>query len=71
MDAAAACGGGAVAVEPALRRDVDVSDRDDVTIVECPKAHVGYVTGHKGANLRSVEQKTRTLIFTNEPPAGD
>lgn len=27
MDAAAACGGGAVAVEPALRRDVDVSDR--------------------------------------------
>ena len=50
---------------------VDVSDRDDVTIVECPKAHVGYVTGHKGANLRSVEQKTRTFIFTNEPPAGD
>lgn len=49
---------------------VDVAGRDDVTTVKVPTKSVGYVTGHKGEGLRSVEASTRTFCFTNgRPPA--
>uniref|UniRef100_A0A7S0KSC7 C3H1-type domain-containing protein n=1 Tax=Micromonas pusilla TaxID=38833 RepID=A0A7S0KSC7_MICPS len=49
---------------------VDVTGRDDVATVKVPTKSVGYVTGHKGEGLRSVEASTRTFCFTNgRPPA--
>lgn len=43
--------------------EVDYSCRDDVTVIQVPKDCVGYVTGHKGASLRSVEEATDTFCF--------
>lgn len=43
--------------------EVDYSCRDDVTVIQVPKDCVGFVTGHKGASLRSVEESTGTFCF--------
>ncbi|KAL8446174.1 hypothetical protein Emed_005129 [Eimeria media] len=41
----------------------DAQNRDDLTIIEVPHECVGYVTGRKGAGLRSVEEEWNTLMF--------
>ncbi|OEH79029.1 kh domain-containing protein [Cyclospora cayetanensis] len=41
----------------------DAETRDDLTIIEVPHECVGYVTGRKGAGLRSVEEEWNTLMF--------
>jgi len=43
--------------------DVQYQGRSDVTAIQVPKECVGYVTGHKGASLRSVEDLTGTFCF--------
>ena len=52
---------------------VDVAGRDDVTTVQVPSKSVGFVTGHKGEGLRSIEASTKTFCFTNgsPPPAAN
>ena len=52
---------------------VDVAGRDDVTTVRVPSKSVGFVTGHKGEGLRSIEASTKTFCFTNgsPPPAAN
>jgi hypothetical protein len=37
----------------------------DVDIMSLPSRSVGFITGHKGEGLRSVEGRTGTFIFTN------
>eukprot|EP01055_Gregarina_sp_Pseudo9_P001390 Gregarina_sp_Pseudo_9__1389@NODE_192_length_3688_cov_29_771718_g177_i0_p1_GENE_NODE_192_length_3688_cov_29_771718_g177_i0NODE_192_length_3688_cov_29_771718_g177_i0_p1_ORF_typecomplete_len622_score117_46KH_1/PF00013_29/2_6e07KH_1/PF00013_29/1_2KH_1/PF00013_29/2_4KH_1/PF00013_29/8_1e05SLS/PF14611_6/0_12SLS/PF14611_6/32_NODE_192_length_3688_cov_29_771718_g177_i016073472 len=41
----------------------DVKARDDIVILDIPHGCVGYVTGHKGQGLRSVEEEFATLMF--------
>eukprot|EP01053_Blabericola_migrator_P001591 Blabericola_migrator_1__1590@NODE_1422_length_4576_cov_143_286316_g946_i0_p2_GENE_NODE_1422_length_4576_cov_143_286316_g946_i0NODE_1422_length_4576_cov_143_286316_g946_i0_p2_ORF_typecomplete_len423_score94_98KH_1/PF00013_29/1_2e06KH_1/PF00013_29/0_16KH_1/PF00013_29/0_063KH_1/PF00013_29/0_003KH_4/PF13083_6/86KH_4/PF13083_6/1e02KH_4/PF13083_6/97KH_4/PF13083_6/9_9SLS/PF14611_6/1_3SLS/PF14611_6/1_4e03SLS/PF14611_6/44_NODE_1422_length_4576_cov_143_286316_g946_i0891357 len=41
----------------------DVKQRDDIVILDIPHGCVGYVTGHKGQGLRSVEEEFSTLMF--------
>ncbi|CDJ59348.1 KH domain-containing protein, putative, partial [Eimeria maxima] len=41
----------------------DAESRDDLTIIDVPHECVGYVTGRKGAGLRSVEEEWNTLMF--------
>eukprot|EP00397_Hematodinium_sp_SG-2012_P009137 GEMP01009212.1.p1 GENE.GEMP01009212.1~~GEMP01009212.1.p1 ORF type:complete len:1002 (+),score=278.11 GEMP01009212.1:418-3423(+) len=43
--------------------EVKYTGRDDVTVIHVPKECVGYVTGHKGTSLRSVEDITGTFCF--------
>jgi len=43
--------------------EVDYSCRNDVTVLQVPKNCVGFVTGHKGASLRAVEDATCTFCF--------
>eukprot|EP00421_Protoceratium_reticulatum_P067903 CAMPEP_0168429902 /NCGR_PEP_ID=MMETSP0228-20121227/37609_1 /TAXON_ID=133427 /ORGANISM="Protoceratium reticulatum, Strain CCCM 535 (=CCMP 1889)" /LENGTH=738 /DNA_ID=CAMNT_0008444001 /DNA_START=64 /DNA_END=2278 /DNA_ORIENTATION=+ len=43
--------------------EVDYSCREDVTVLQVPKDCVGFVTGHKGMSLRSVEDATGTFCF--------
>lgn len=43
--------------------EVDYVGRTDVSIVEVPKECVGFVTGHKGTSLRSIEDATGTFCF--------
>jgi len=52
---------------------VDVAGRDDATTVRVPSKSVGFVTGHKGEGLRSIEASTKTFCFTNgsPPPAAN
>jgi hypothetical protein len=33
--------------------------------MDLPSRSVGFITGHKGEGLRSVENRTHTFIFTN------
>ena len=33
--------------------------------MDLPSKSVGFITGHKGEGLRSVEGRTKTFIFTN------
>ena len=35
-----------------------------------PSRSVGFITGHKGEGLRSVEGRTGTFIFTNASDRG-
>ncbi|KAF4743386.1 hypothetical protein FOZ63_022501, partial [Perkinsus olseni] len=42
---------------------VDTDRRDDITIIDCPEEYVGYITGHRGSELRSVEDRTGTFCF--------
>ena len=41
----------------------DLKDRDDVTIVPCPRDCIGYVTGNRGSSLRQVEEESGTFCF--------
>ncbi|CAE8735211.1 unnamed protein product, partial [Polarella glacialis] len=43
--------------------EVNYSNREDVTVLQVPKDCVGFVTGHKGTSLRSVEEATGTFCF--------
>lgn len=43
--------------------EVNYVGRTDVTVVEVPKECVGFVTGHKGISLRSIEDATGTFCF--------
>eukprot|EP01050_Picozoa_sp_SAG11_P020150 SAG11_NODE_3349_length_2507_cov_3.697674_3_plen_159_part_00 len=49
---------------------VEVEGRDDVTAIDLPSDSVGFITGHKGEGLRSIEQRTGTFIFTNANSRG-
>ncbi|KAF4718758.1 hypothetical protein FOZ63_029546, partial [Perkinsus olseni] len=42
---------------------VDTDRRDDITIIDCPEEYVGYITGHRGSELRLVEDRTGTFCF--------
>lgn len=42
---------------------VEPEGRDDVTSVKVPGHCIGYVTGHKGSTLRSIEEETSTFCF--------
>ena len=41
----------------------DLKERDDVTIVPCPRDAIGYVTGNRGSSLRQVEEESGTFCF--------
>merc|ERR1719197_1609512 len=41
----------------------DLKERDDVTIVPCPRDCIGYVTGNRGSSLRQVEEESGTFCF--------
>jgi len=43
--------------------EVNYARRDDVSVLQVPKDCVGFVTGHKGASLRAVEEATGTFCF--------
>mmetsp|Transcript_133432 Transcript_133432/g.285328 ORF Transcript_133432/g.285328 Transcript_133432/m.285328 type:complete len:938 (-) Transcript_133432:57-2870(-) len=43
--------------------EVDYANRDDVTVLQVPRDCVGFVTGAKGASLRSIEDATGTFCF--------
>jgi len=43
--------------------EVSYDGREDVTVLQVPKDCVGFVTGHKGTALRSVEDATGTFCF--------
>ena len=49
---------------------VDYEERDDVTIVRVPQGSVGFITGHRGESLRSIERETNTFCFINEASKG-
>jgi len=49
---------------------VDHEARDDVTVVKVPSESVGFITGHRGEALRTVERETGTFIFINEDSRG-
>mmetsp|Transcript_164632 Transcript_164632/g.528149 ORF Transcript_164632/g.528149 Transcript_164632/m.528149 type:complete len:1033 (+) Transcript_164632:223-3321(+) len=42
---------------------VDHKGRDDVTMVMVPGHCIGYVAGHRGCNLRAIEEETSTFCF--------
>ena len=37
----------------------------DVEVMNLPSRSVGFITGHKGEGLRTIEGRTGTFIFTN------
>ena len=49
---------------------VDYEERDDVTVVRVPQGSVGFITGHRGESLRSIERETNTFCFINEASRG-
>jgi len=51
---------------------VDHKGRDDVTVVTVPSTCLGFVSGHKGSFLRSIEDETHTFCFLeNGTDVGD
>lgn len=44
---------------------VDISNRDDVTVVDVPTSCIGFITGSRGSTLRETERKSRTFCFCN------
>mmetsp|Transcript_591 Transcript_591/g.837 ORF Transcript_591/g.837 Transcript_591/m.837 type:complete len:474 (-) Transcript_591:43-1464(-) len=44
---------------------VELDGRDDVTVVEAPSRVIGYITGARGIELRRVEERTGTFVFTD------
>jgi hypothetical protein len=40
---------------------VATEGRDDVTIVTVPRSCVGFITGHRGANLRDIEVRRESI----------
>ena len=43
----------------------DINERKDVTFVEVPVESVGFITGHRGDSLRSIERMSKTFCFTD------
>lgn len=44
---------------------VELDGRSDVTVVEAPSRVIGYITGARGIELRRVEERTGTFVFTD------
>lgn len=42
---------------------VEYQERDDVTMIMVASTIIGFVTGHKGASLRAIEEETSTFCF--------
>ena len=42
---------------------IEIRNRDDVKVVKVPTDCVGFITGHKGASLRRVEDESGTFCF--------
>ena len=40
---------------------VATDGRDDVTIVTVPRSCVGFITGHRGQNLRDIEVRRESI----------
>ena len=47
---------------------VNIEGRDDVDVVKVPSKSMGYVTGGRGANLREMERRSGTFMFSNGSP---
>ncbi|EER20146.1 hypothetical protein Pmar_PMAR026736 [Perkinsus marinus ATCC 50983] len=45
--------------------NVKLDGREDVTTVETPEEYIGFITGHKGSELRSIEERTGTFCFVD------
>ncbi|KAF4661017.1 hypothetical protein FOL47_006878 [Perkinsus chesapeaki] len=45
--------------------NVKLEGREDVTAVETPEEYIGFITGHKGSELRSIEERTGTFCFVD------